>query len=833
MLKPAPRLAVLVKRFPKLSETFILNELLGLEADGFAIDIFHLYPASDTVSHPETARLNARNVLLEPAGWRQCLDIARRRPFASLSAFRRLVFHERRGAPEAWRRAVTLAGTADRVDLFYAHFIDLPASIAEAASRLSGKPFAISAHAKDIYLTRPRSLQRKLEAAEVTTTCTAHNKAYLKAQAPAAAIAGIHHGVDPARLARPAELKPRERPLLLAIGRLRPKKGFDLLVEACTRLKAEGIAFDCEIIGYGPAQDELRTLIASRGLGDTVRLLGKTPHDEVVARLHQATIFVMPSRILADGDRDGVPNVVLEAMAASLPVVASNVSGLPEAVIDGETGLLVPSDDAGALTAAIISLLSNPARAAGMGKAGARRIAEFFTVERSAGAVARRLRAVAEAPNGRVGYVVKGYPRLSESFISNEIRILKTFGLPIEIYAIKKGDSLAAQALEDDERRLNYLPATTSLSNTPFAFWLARNAPTHLRAMAIVFLQRPRAFLATLGQAIAMGRRYRRAGTAFRKVFVKEFMQGAWIARGVMKAGDIRHLHGHFCHGAATVTWFASRLAGATFSFTAHAKDIYEAEQNPGDLLARKIAAARFVVTCTGANHEHLMGCGCKSARARLHTIYHGLDVAAFAPRPLAPMDDERPLVLAVGRHVAKKGFNVLIDACALLKARGAPFRCQIVGESGEATETLRAQIEELNLQADVTLEPPMPQDQLRARYAEATIFAMPCVVAASGDRDGIPNVLAEAMAMEIPVVSTPISGIAEIVVHDENGLLATPGDARALGRAIERLLGDAVLRRRLGVAARETIVEKFDSSKTTRRLFDLFEAALAESIAA
>ena len=833
MLKSLPRIAVVVKRFPKLSETFILNELLGLEANGLALQIFHLFPASDPVPHPDTARMRAGNSLLAPASLRECLATLFRSPIAAAVSVCRLVRHEGLGAGNAWRRAAALAHKARQSDLIYAHFIDLPASIADAASKLSGVPFAISAHAKDIYLTAPASLRDKLIAAKVTTTCTAHNQDFLKSLAPEAHIDCVHHGVDPARLARSGP-RSADRPIVLAIGRLRPKKGFDVLVEACALLKAEGVAFSCEIIGYGPQESALSALIDLRGLGGSVRLFGRTSHDEVIRRLHQASIFAMPCRIMHDGDRDGIPNVVLEAMAASLPVVASAVSGLPEAVADHETGLLVPPEDAAALAQAIKALLSERERAARMGEAGARRVGERFTIARSAEAITRKLRGAVAASKDRIGYVVKGYPRLSESFISNEIGILKAFGLPIEIYAIKKGDALAAEALTENERRINRLPAMTSLANTSFLIWLVGNAPAYLGSMASVFMCRPRAFQETLREAISMSRRYRSAGAAMRKIFLKEFMQAAYIARGVLEAGDIRHLHGHFCHGAATVTWFASRLAGVTFSFTAHAKDIYEAEQNPGDLLSRKIAAARFVVTCTGANHAHLMERCCSAkTKPRIHIIYHGIDVSAFAPRRVADSHSLQPMVLAVGRHVAKKGFDVLIDACAILRGRGVSFRCAIVGEQGEMTGTLQARIAQQGLQSLVSLEPPAPQEELRTRYAEASLLVMPCVVAASGDRDGIPNVLAEAMAMALPVVTTPVSGIPEIVVHEQNGLFAAPNDALSLADAIERLIGDAALRRALGAAARKTILEKFDSSKTTCHLLRLFEAALDERHAA
>jgi glycosyltransferase involved in cell wall biosynthesis len=294
----------------------------------------------------------------------------------------------------------------------------------------------------------------------------------------------------------------------------------------------------------------------------------------------------------------------------------------------------------------------------------------------------------------------------------------------------------------------------------------------------------------------------------------------------VLREGDVSHLHGHFCHGVATITWFASHLSGLPFSFTAHAKDIYQAELNPGRLLERKMGAARFVATCTCANALVL--------RARhprpddVHAIYHGLDTQWFSLQP-TPASSQAPLLLAVGRLVEKKGFDQLIAACALLKQRGAHFRCVIVGEDGSAGPALRAQIDWLNIADRVQLHGAVTQDRLREIYRGATAFVLPCRVMEDGDRDGFPNVLAEAMAMGVPVVSTPISGIPEMIDDGVHGLLAS-GSAASLADAVQRLLGNATLHANLAQAARERICERFDSRRTTVALRDLFAEQIRRS---
>ncbi len=340
----------------------------------------------------------------------------------------------------------------------------------------------------------------------------------------------------------------------------------------------------------------------------------------------------------------------------------------------------------------------------------------------------------------RVAYVMNGFPRLSETFIAHEIHQLERLGLPLRLYSVKQEREAFAHPVVGAIRApLVYLPDASSLSGTTLLPWLRDNLPTFAGAHATLLRRRPLAWLATLGSALALAWKHRPTGTPFalRKVFIKEFLQAGWIANAVLRDGDVSHLHGHFCHGVATITWFASRLTGLPFSFTAHAKDIYQAELNPGRLLERKLGAARFVATCTCAN-AHVL-------RARhprpddVHAIYHGLDTQWFSPRPSA-LSADAPLVLSVGRLVEKKGFDRLIAACALLKQRGVDFRCTIVGEDGSAGPALRAQIDTLNVADRVELHRAVTQDRLREIYRDARAFALPCRVMADGDRDGFPK---------------------------------------------------------------------------------------------
>lgn len=383
----APRpLAVLVKRFPKLSETFVLEEVLGLERLGLTLCLYTLAPASDDIVHPQVAQVCAPVVgvpsRLRDAptafAWRHARLLASA-PWRYLRALRQAL---RAGGPgaRAFLRGGWLAAQLqdDRAVHLHAHFVDEPADVAGVAAALAGLAHSLSAHAKDIYLAPPAALTRRLGDASFTVTCTEANRAALQAAHPQAVVRRMYHGIDAALFHPAHRASPALVPRLLSVGRLREKKGLDTLVLACARLQRQGIAFTCDIVGYGEQHAALEALIDQHRLGGHVRLLGKLNRPQVLQRYAQASVFVQPSRVAADGDRDGIPNVLLEALACGLPVVATRVSGIPEVIEPGRNGVLVPPDDPAALADAVAALLAHPGQAAALGRAGRATVLEHF-----------------------------------------------------------------------------------------------------------------------------------------------------------------------------------------------------------------------------------------------------------------------------------------------------------------------------------------------------------------------------------------------------------------------------------------------------------------------
>jgi glycosyltransferase involved in cell wall biosynthesis len=312
-----------------------------------------------------------------------------------------------------------------------------------------------------------------------------------------------------------------------------------------------------------------------------------------------------------------------------------------------------------------------------------------------------------------------------------------------------------------------------------------------------------------------------------RKLYLKEFLQATAVADRLIGDPAVRHIHAHFCHGTATVAWLASMITGLSFSFTAHAKDIYCESLNPAGLLRRKMKAALFVVTCTEANLKHLQRL---ESGTPVHCIYHGLnaDFTKLLSRHSEPLQTNGHLrALAVGRLVPKKGFDVLIEACAVLKRRGVPFEAVIVGETGEHEEEIRRRITAKGLDRSVLLTGPMTQARLYEEYRKATMFCLPCRVLDNGDRDGIPNVLMEAMACGLPIITTGISGIPEVVNDEVNGVLVPPDNPEVLAEALLRLDGDPAFAHRLSLEAQATVRERFDGEIFAAQLATLFREAL------
>jgi glycosyltransferase involved in cell wall biosynthesis len=404
-----------------------------------------------------------------------------------------------------------------------------------------------------------------------------------------------------------------------------------------------------------------------------------------------------------------------------------------------------------------------------------------------------------EAATQRIGYVVKMYPRFSETFILNEILAHEAAGLNLEIFSLRAPtDGRFHEALAQVRAPVRYLPEAGIKAAD---LWQA------ISAAAIA--------LPGLWDRLAIA-----AGADARDVY-----QAVLLAQHVQERG-ITHLHAHFATVATTVARFAAHFAGISYSLTAHAKDLYHASVDPADL-RRKLRDAAAVVTVSDYNVHYLETLYGPDAD-KVRRIYNGLDLERF--RYTAPAT-RPPLIVSVSRLVEKKGIDTLIDACALLRAAGRDFHCAIAG-SGPEHAALAAQIARLDLHNQVSLVGPLPQGQVIDLVQTAAVFAAPCVVGADGNRDGLPTALLEAMALGTPCVATDVTGIPELVRHGVTGLIVPERDPAALAGALDRLLSDAELREQLALAARRLIADAFDIHANAAQVRSLFApAALGKAV--
>ncbi|MHB1568092.1 MAG: glycosyltransferase, partial [Solirubrobacteraceae bacterium] len=368
--------AYLTKRFPRLSETFILDEILGLEAAGVPLRLYAGADPGESLTQPDVARVSSPVFYLHRSGIRAAAGrlgeaivahaaLLMTQPGRYAHALGHLIRHpDRRLTIRHFVAAGRLVRRmrADRARHLHAAFAHTPASIAHYAHLLSGVPFSFAGHAKDLYTSDPVSLAARARAAEFVLVCSQSAARELERRAgPGARIVLQYHGVDADRFApRPVCDGPADAVRILAVGRLVEKKGYPVLIDAIAAVAAGGRRVSCEIVGSGAQRAALEEQIRRLGLEQVVTLAGARNHQEIAAAYARADVFVQSSVVLANGDRDGIPNSLLEAMASGVPVVASAVAGIPEVLQDGVSGLLVKPGDAGALAGALQRCVDSP-----------------------------------------------------------------------------------------------------------------------------------------------------------------------------------------------------------------------------------------------------------------------------------------------------------------------------------------------------------------------------------------------------------------------------------------------------------------------------------------
>ncbi len=399
----------------------------------------------------------------------------------------------------------------------------------------------------------------------------------------------------------------------------------------------------------------------------------------------------------------------------------------------------------------------------------------------------------------KVAYILHRFPYLTETFIMREMYWLRADGVELEIFSLLP----PKRSLVHDEAR-ELLPYA---HYSPFWSWNILKAQGH-------FLWRsPGRYLRALAKAI--WQTYREPKVLM--LVLSLFPKSVYFAQR-MEALQVEHVHAHFVWLEGIAAGIANDLIGVTFSIHPHAFGLFSRNQRD---VRCELENASQVISVSSYHRNYIAKLCPKISPAQIEVVYYGIDPHYF--RPASKQASDGPIrILSVGRLVEKKGYEYLIDACALLAKRKVAFQCQIVGD-GSLREALQARIARHGLQDRVTLLGALGQAQILELYQHSDIFALPCVRARDGDQDGLPNVLIEAMACELPVVTTPLTGIPDLVHDGENGVLVKERDVPSLAVALEKLIVDESLRRQLGQQARQKVLADFQIQHNAAQMATIF----------
>lgn len=400
-------------------------------------------------------------------------------------------------------------------------------------------------------------------------------------------------------------------------------------------------------------------------------------------------------------------------------------------------------------------------------------------------------------PANEIAYLLKKFPRLSETFVLNEILRQEDLGADIQIFTRREPDPEPRHPqLADLRAAVDLIPSTRGLDSFLALLDYASGSPelleeltTFLRRMAVFGHTRMHALVA---EAVHLNKRTKELG--------------------------IKHVHVHFATDSAITAMILQELGGPTYSLTAHAKDIYRSTVDPA-LLSLVVARSKFTVTVCDANVSFLSTILDDAAMGKVRRLYNGIPLEQFN---YSPQGRDENHILAVGRLVPKKGFDVLLNSLELLKQRGRDFTATIIGD-GDERENLERSIVEKGLSSQVTLLGGLDQGVVLEWMQRATVMCLPCVIGEDGNRDALPTVLLEALATGLPAISTPVTGIPEILAKGEAGVIVPEHDHVATADALETLLQDPERRATLAQAGRKRAEELFDGRGSARTLAEWF----------
>jgi len=830
------KIAFILSQFPEMHETFILREFVGLKNKGLNFKIFSLKRCKDKVIHSQAVQFINDTMY----GWLSFWDGVKcclYRPFRVMKVLG-YIFKVYASAPSELVKALYVMGECFylgkiikkyHIYHIHSHWATMPTTAAVILNKLFDIPFSLTAHAWDIFISQ-RGLAEKIEKAQFCVTCTNYNKEYLSALAniianryPTEGSPEYYRRTLTAHLSANRYLsavvrRTKEDPLsakiylnyhgielnnfsfrgmapeggkkrrLLAIGRLVETKGFSYLIDACAILKKRGIDFECIIVGKGPLRDKLQKRIISKGLEGVVKLVGAKTQEEIKELLNSALIFIQPSVIARNGDRDGIPNVILEAMSVGVGVVASKVSGIPEVVIDRETGLLVPEKDSVAIADAVQLFLQD------------KQLYEKCI---------RNARALIEEKFD----AQKNVEQLIGIFLKHNILSVDGHYLTPKVVRHTKYKGARIGVL--------YIIWSLGLGGAEqVVINLAKGIDKKKFNVIVCCLNDKGIFAQEVEkegiEVIALGKRGKFDATVLFKLI------------RVIKKYKIDIVHTHLW-GANTWGRIAAKLAGVKVVIaTEHNVDTWKPRYYFWIDRFLQYFTDKIIVVSEKVK-EFYVGEGI--SEKKIEVVHNGIPLFSSSfPSCHLPggiktgevrervgeefgIHPEDKVLAIVGRLVEQKGHRYLFEALHLLNGR-YKLKVLVIGE-GPQREKLVNMARQSGIE-DKVMFTGIRQD-VRRILSAVDILVMPSL------REGLPMALLEAMANEVAVIASNVGGVPEVIIDKQTGILVKPGDKAELAEAINFLLEDESLRRKLAMEGKKRVTDEFSYNRMVERTEELY----------
>lgn len=833
-----------VGSFPKLSETFILDQITYLIDQGHSLRILAANDPQEEIQHKAVS-----TYALE-----------------SKTTYMRTTY-----APPGFELSENVLEAVAFADVIHAHFAKEPAENAMTLAEIVGVPFVFTAHAYDIFIAPDQErLHALATSAQRVLTISDFNKSFLVellGESFRDKIEIVRCSIDLQKV-HPRHPENRDVIKALSCGRLVEKKGIEFAIRAVGELPSN-VQLVLEIIGDGPLRAALEDLVLQLNLQDRVNFLGAQTHEAVLKHIKDADIFLLPCVTAGNGDREGIPVVLLEAQAAGVPVISTVHTGIPEGVLHNESGFLVPERDVHAIALRLRELAEDQQERIRMGRQGRRFIRERYN---SLSELPKMEEVLKEAASkGRQS------PSLSpeqERLLSQRISqyvVAQARHLTSEICCLREELAQADSALKISVAEREALEGHVGFLNQELR-WMRRHItwrmtdPLRRIIGSVRSIVPPRVLTASTGdtapdtverpevssyprkvlyllnafpklsetfvlneivellsrgvdvQIIAMTNPCEAAIN--RKVLSYNLMQRTrWIGEGHRKLhlnpselrklyGDVDLVHAHFASDAAILGAKIAKILGLPFTVTAHA---YELFLRPNfNKLRHLFESASAVITPSAYNRRYIsekVGVDPE----KVHIIRATIDSSEFSSKAKRKIRaDTHPRLICIGRLVEKKGLTYLFKAMVRVLAKHPETTLHVIG-GGPLAPRCQEEAEQLGIASNVYLLGDKSNEACLELISQSDVAVLPCIVAASGDRDVCPLTLQEAMAMELPVVSTTVASIPELVDHRVSGILVPERDSDALAKALIELIENGELARKMGAKGRVKIESEFN----------------------